>query len=92
MRKVIFILLSLCVILVPLAAQTARLKMATTTSTMDRGLLLVLIPPLERLTGSRWMPLRWGWQGHDGLGPPLQGSLPPLPHRSLQWKPDVNIW
>ena len=35
MRKVIFILLSLCVILVPLAAQTARLKMATTTSTME---------------------------------------------------------
>jgi tungstate transport system substrate-binding protein len=51
MRKVIFILLLLCVILVPLVAQTARLKMATTTSTMDSGLLSVLIPPFEKLTG-----------------------------------------
>ena len=51
MRKVVLVLLLLCAILLPLAAQTARLKMATTTSTMDSGLLSVLDPPFEKLTG-----------------------------------------
>ncbi len=43
--------LLLCTLLIPLSAQSARLKMATTTSTLDSGLLSVLNPPFEKLTG-----------------------------------------
>jgi tungstate transport system substrate-binding protein len=35
----------------PLPAQTVRLRLATTTSTQDSGLLPVLNPPFEKLTG-----------------------------------------
>jgi len=44
-------MLMLSVILIPLSAQPVRLRMATTTSTLDSGLLSVLDPPFEKLTG-----------------------------------------
>jgi tungstate transport system substrate-binding protein len=40
-----------CALLLPLSAQTVRLRLATTTSTQDSGLLPVLNPPFEKLTG-----------------------------------------
>ncbi len=51
MRKATLVVLALCAVLIPLSAQSARLKMATTTSTLDSGLLSVLNPPFEKLTG-----------------------------------------
>jgi tungstate transport system substrate-binding protein len=51
MKKMIVIALLLCAILVPLTAQTVRLRLATTTSTEDSGLLPVLNPPFEKMTG-----------------------------------------
>ena len=51
MKKLILAALVLCAILVPLSAQTVRLRLATTTSTMDSGLLSLLNPPFEKLTG-----------------------------------------
>jgi len=51
MKRICAIALLACAVLAPLAAQTVRLKLATTTSTQDSGLLTVLNPPFERLTG-----------------------------------------
>jgi tungstate transport system substrate-binding protein len=51
MKKLIVIALLFCAFLVPLTAQTVRLRLATTTSTEDSGLLPVLNPPFEKLTG-----------------------------------------
>lgn len=51
MKRLILIALVLCAILAPLSAQTVRLRLATTTSTMDSGLLSLLNPPFEKLTG-----------------------------------------
>jgi tungstate transport system substrate-binding protein len=56
MKRLIAIALVLCAILLPAAAQTAgaqsvRLRLATTTSTQDSGLLPILNPPFEKLTG-----------------------------------------
>lgn len=46
------ILLVLCAVLAPLSAQQAgRLRLATTTSTQDSGLLPILNPPFEKMTG-----------------------------------------
>lgn len=50
-KKLIAAALLLCAILLPAAAQTVRLRLATTTSTQDSGLLPVLNPPFEKLTG-----------------------------------------
>ena len=51
MKRICAIALLACAVLAPLAAQAVRLKLATTTSTQDSGLLTVLNPPFERLTG-----------------------------------------
>ena len=51
MKRLILVALVLCAILVPLSAQTVRLRLATTTSTQDSGLLPLLNPPFEKLTG-----------------------------------------
>jgi tungstate transport system substrate-binding protein len=51
MKRRILIALLVCAVLVPLSAQTVRLRLATTTSTDDSGLLPVLNPPFEKLTG-----------------------------------------
>jgi tungstate transport system substrate-binding protein len=51
MKKLIVIALLSCALLAPLSAQTVRLRLATTTSTEDSGLLPVLNPPFEKLTG-----------------------------------------
>jgi len=51
MKKLMLAVLLLCAILAPLSAQTVRLRLATTTSTMDSGLLPLLDPPFEKLTG-----------------------------------------
>ena len=51
MKRICVIVLLVCAVLAPLAAQAVRLKLATTTSTQDSGLLNVLNPPFERLTG-----------------------------------------
>jgi tungstate transport system substrate-binding protein len=51
MKRVIVILLALCAVLAPLSAETGRLRLATTTSTQDSGLLPILNPPFEKLTG-----------------------------------------
>lgn len=40
-----------CSVLLPASAQGARLRLATTTSTQDSGLLAILDPPFEKLTG-----------------------------------------
>jgi tungstate transport system substrate-binding protein len=46
-------LLALCAASVVVSAQETRIKLATTTSTDNSGLLAVLNPPFERLTGYR---------------------------------------
>jgi tungstate transport system substrate-binding protein len=51
MKRLIVVVLALCVALAPLAADPGRLRLATTTSTEDSGLLPVLNPPFEKLTG-----------------------------------------
>jgi tungstate transport system substrate-binding protein len=51
MKRLIAVALVLCAILLPLSAQTTRLRLATTTSTQDSGLLPILNPPFEKLTG-----------------------------------------
>ena len=51
MRRLTAVALLMCALLVPLSAQTVRLRLATTTSTQDSGLLPILNPPFEKLTG-----------------------------------------
>ncbi len=53
MKRIVLIGLLACAVLAPLAAQSSgqRLKLATTTSTQDSGLLPILNPPFEKLTG-----------------------------------------
>jgi tungstate transport system substrate-binding protein len=50
-RILVVAALLLCAILLPAGAQNVRLRLATTTSTQDSGLLNVLNPPFEKLTG-----------------------------------------
>jgi tungstate transport system substrate-binding protein len=50
-KKILVVALLLCAVLLPLSAQTVRLRLATTTSTQDSGLLPILNPPFEKLTG-----------------------------------------
>lgn len=56
MKRRTYFALVLCAVLLPAAAQSAvaqgtRLRLATTTSTQDSGLLPILNPPFEKLTG-----------------------------------------
>jgi tungstate transport system substrate-binding protein len=51
MKRLVVFVLALCAVLAPLAADPGRLRLATTTSTEDSGLLPVLNPPFEKLTG-----------------------------------------
>ena len=51
MKKVLTAALLLCLVAVFLPAQTGRLRLATTTSTENSGLLAVLLPPFETKTG-----------------------------------------
>ncbi len=51
MKRSVSVLLLLCAVVPLIFAQTARLRLATTTSTLDSGLLEVLNPPFEKLTG-----------------------------------------
>ena len=51
MKRIVAVALLACAILLPAAGQTVRLRLATTTSTQDSGLLPVLNPPFEKLTG-----------------------------------------
>jgi tungstate transport system substrate-binding protein len=51
MKRFLSLALLLCAILLPLSGQTVRLRLATTTSTQDSGLLPILNPPFEKLTG-----------------------------------------
>jgi tungstate transport system substrate-binding protein len=51
MKRLITMALLVCAILLPLSAETVRLRLATTTSTQDSGLLPILNPPFEKLTG-----------------------------------------
>ena len=52
MKRLIAVALVLCVITLSAAAQqNVRLRLATTTSTQDSGLLPILNPPFEKLTG-----------------------------------------
>jgi tungstate transport system substrate-binding protein len=58
MKRSIVVALVLCAIILPAAAQNpaspmqnVRLRLATTTSTQDSGLLPILNPPFEKLTG-----------------------------------------
>ncbi len=51
MKRTMAVALLACAILLPAAGQTVRLRLATTTSTQDSGLLPVLNPPFEKLTG-----------------------------------------
>jgi len=51
MKRLIVIALALCVVLASVAADPVRLRLATTTSTQDSGLLPILNPPFEKLTG-----------------------------------------
>ncbi len=51
MKKAIGIALALCLVTVFLPAQSGRLRLATTTSTENSGLLAVLLPPFEAKTG-----------------------------------------
>ena len=54
MKRHFLAALLICAILVPAAAQShgvVRLRLATTTSTQDSGLLPILNPPFEKLTG-----------------------------------------
>ena len=53
MKRLIVLLIVLCAVLLPLSAQIARLRLATTTSTEDSGLLPILNPPFEKLTGMK---------------------------------------
>jgi tungstate transport system substrate-binding protein len=50
-KRLLVVSLLLCAMLLPLSAQTVRLRLATTTSTQDSGLLPILNPPFEKLTG-----------------------------------------
>jgi len=52
-RKISALFFILCVALTSLTAQTEKLKLATTTSTENSGLLSVLIPPFEKAHGIR---------------------------------------
>jgi tungstate transport system substrate-binding protein len=51
MKRALAIGLLLCAVLLPATGQTVRLRLATTTSTQDSGLLPILNPPFEKLTG-----------------------------------------
>jgi tungstate transport system substrate-binding protein len=51
MKKVLLFALALCLVAVLLPAQTGRLRLSTTTSTENSGLLAVLLPPFEAKTG-----------------------------------------
>jgi tungstate transport system substrate-binding protein len=51
MKKAIGIALALCLVAMLLPAQSGRLRLATTTSTENSGLLAVLLPPFEAKTG-----------------------------------------
>ena len=51
MKRLITVVLLVCAVLLPLSAETVRLRLATTTSTQDSGLLPILNPPFEKLTG-----------------------------------------
>ena len=54
MKKLTVPALALCAVLLFVStagAQTVRLRLATTTSTQDSGLLPILNPPFEKLTG-----------------------------------------
>jgi tungstate transport system substrate-binding protein len=51
MKRTVAVALLACAILLPVTGQTVRLRLATTTSTQDSGLLPVLNPPFEKLTG-----------------------------------------
>jgi len=51
MKKAVGIALSLCLVAVFLPAESGRLRLATTTSTENSGLLAKLIPPFENRTG-----------------------------------------
>jgi tungstate transport system substrate-binding protein len=51
MKRTMAVALLACAILLPVTGQTVRLRLATTTSTQDSGLLPVLNPPFEKLTG-----------------------------------------
>ena len=51
MKRPVAVALLACAILIPAAGQSVRLRLATTTSTQDSGLLPVLNPPFEKLTG-----------------------------------------
>lgn len=53
-KKLLLTVLALALlfgVLVPASAQTVRLRLATTTSTQDSGLLPILNPPFEKMTG-----------------------------------------
>jgi tungstate transport system substrate-binding protein len=50
-KKVIIALVLAGAVLLPAGAQVVRLRLATTTSTQDSGLLPILNPPFEKLTG-----------------------------------------
>jgi len=49
--KILGLVLALLLVTVAVSAQTDRLRLATTTSTENSGLLAVLLPPFEELTG-----------------------------------------
>ena len=51
MKRLITVALLVCAVLMPLSGQTVRLRLATTTSTQDSGLLPILNPPFEKMTG-----------------------------------------
>ena len=51
MKRLLTVVLLLCAVLLPLSGQAVRLRLATTTSTQDSGLLPILNPPFEKLTG-----------------------------------------
>lgn len=51
MKKVLVFALLLCLVATFVSAQTARLRLSTTTSTENSGLLAVLLPPFEAKTG-----------------------------------------
>jgi tungstate transport system substrate-binding protein len=51
MKRILLVGLALCVAAAAFAADPARLRLATTTSTQDAGLLPILNPPFEQMTG-----------------------------------------
>ena len=53
MKQAVILLIILCAAASILPAQSNRLKLATTTSTENSGLLAELVPPFERKTGIR---------------------------------------